>query len=149
MNKKGNPAILLLLIVLLVIFAISTGYLGISNWNKKASLDNVRIENPTVSQGEQTKLFFNIENNLDTTLNPKIEIKINQDKNERCFYEVDEKILDNVFPKDKLPSYIYITSVQKNFEDDNCKNRLFVVTLYLKDFNGKVLDSETVEIGIV
>ncbi len=149
MNKKGNQIVIGIIVI--IILLLSTGLLSYDKFTKKVYLENVNLENPRISQGTQTKLYFDVVNNLDTTINPKIEVLIDQGKDEECFAKVEEKTLDKVLPGTKLPTYVYVNSNSENYnyKAKNCSQRVFNIQINLKDFNGKVLDQKIIEIGVV
>jgi len=148
MNKRGNQLIISIVIIVILLFA--TGILSFNLYNKKAYLDNVHLESDRITQGTQTKLYFDVINNFDTTLTPKIGVIINQSTNENCFTKIDEKVLDKVSPKNRLPTYVYINSNQQlPYSTERCSQRIFIITINLKDFDGKVLDSKNIQIGVV
>lgn len=109
-------------------------------------INNLNLENENIGFGQNTKLFFDITNNLETTLLAKVEVQIN----ESCFEKIQEKELGEISPSKNVRDYVVIRSKMNSRNSlDSCNNQIFIVELLLKDINGKLLNSKTTIIGIV
>ena len=92
---------------------------------------------------DSLNIYYNIENNGDFTLSPKIEIKLN----ETCFEKIHDDDFDDLPPNQKLRTYTQVY-LKWNTEEE-CIGKSYDIFIILKDVNGKILDSKKVSIGIV
>ncbi len=109
-------------------------------------IKNVNPENQNIGFGEETKLFFDIENKAKTTLTAEVEVEID----ETCFREIQEKELGEISPGKTLRSYVLVRSNENyNGRLDSCNGEVFEIKILVKDISGRLLNSETKTIGIV
>lgn len=144
MNKKGQSpyVIISILIILVLIFGGTT----LNNiLSKQAYLDNVKFDKDRIQMGENTRLFFDVVNNGDYSLNLKVSVNIINGT--ECFQSFQDKNLDVISPRSKSTSYIYIYST--NYNRDKCEQKIFPVEVILKDINGKEFDKKDITLGVV
>lgn len=146
LNKhKKSPSILLFVLVGLILLLTSCQEITSSQAQDKYQIVNVEPEKRYIDFGKNTRIFFEVINNAETTLVSRIETKINNS----CFSIVEDKGLDGIPPGQKTSSYVYINSQSGDYGyKENCKGEAFKVSLILKDISGKILAVGETEVSI-
>ena len=139
MAKYKYIIILLLLVGLFTIVGCPSG-----NNNQQYQIINVQPENRYIDAGQNSRIFFEIVNNAETTLVSRIETQLNS----TCFGTTEDKGLDGIPPKQKISYYVYIRSSSSYYNGEGCKGKSFKAVLVLKDIGGQKLASEETEISI-
>ena len=143
--KKGQAqvAIIVLLVILILVF-LPTGLNYVKDYVQKDHTITISTEDESYDFGSRIKLFYEVENKGDLTLISKVSIKTN----ETCFYETDEKELNEIPPSKTEKSYVYIESRSNRNLRETCFNRTFDILAELMDTNGAMLDSNIIQVNI-
>lgn len=134
--KKILIGSLILSLIILASCSIFKPY-SISDFEfEKKDLDNRQHR-------DSARVFFYVNNKADTTLVPALTVDIDDD----CFSPVADKDLGDMPPNSQSRSYVQLY-LPYNVPDE-CVGKPFEFTIYLRDINGKVLDSHKDVINII
>lgn len=144
MNKRGI-APYIAIVILVTIILILGGYISFDTFTKKYDLQNVEADNKNLDAGDSTRIFFDVFNKESLTFLGKVELIAN----ETCFYSTQEQPLSEVQPKSRIRSSVTLrVNSLYGSKEEACRGKPFPITIKLKDASGKVLDEETIIIGI-
>lgn len=145
MNKLGqNPYVAIG--VLIIIVLILGGYISVDTLIQKYDLKNVKADTENIGSSDSTRIFFDVANREDLTFLGKIEIVAN----DKCFYSTEEQPLSEIQPYGEIRSSIILRSKYLSSSNrQNCEGKPFTILMKLKDASGKILDEESITIGII
>ena len=145
MSKKGQAqVVIVVLLIVIILFLLPTGLNNYKQYFGKDYTIKTSTEKTDFNFGSRIQLFYEIENNGELTLVPKLSVIVN----ETCFYEVSDKETNEIPPGKTEKSYVYVESKSSYNLRDSCTNQTFPIEAQLLDVNGKLLDDDTIFINI-